>query len=224
MNYDKQYYDLNTNKIPKEQWIVNPNEKYNLLTVISEPFWLTRKTPTKKGKYQNIQYIECKCECGTIYPCRAYKLKNGYYIGCNKCRPKRQSNKIRKGTLANKIGTKLCYSCQKELTINKFYKNKQTKDKLDGRCKNCAYFSYRNKQYGLSESDVIKQCEICNCELLLPNDSNNRCNTITIDHDHKTGKFRGILCNRCNRTLGAINDSIEILEKMKQYLLSKLSI
>jgi len=38
------------------------------------------------------------------------------------------------------------------------------------------------------------------------------------DHDHATGKFRGWLCDRCNRTLGQVKDSRELLAKMIEYL------
>lgn len=40
-----------------------------------------------------------------------------------------------------------------------------------------------------------------------------------IDHDHKTGKVRSLLCNRCNRTLGFIEDNPDLLIKMHDYLL-----
>lgn len=41
---------------------------------------------------------------------------------------------------------------------------------------------------------------------------------LCIDHNHTTGAIRGLLCNRCNRTLGMVNDSIPILSKMITYL------
>jgi hypothetical protein len=39
-----------------------------------------------------------------------------------------------------------------------------------------------------------------------------------IDHDHKTGKVRGILCGRCNLLLGHAADSIEVLDLAIKYL------
>jgi hypothetical protein len=38
------------------------------------------------------------------------------------------------------------------------------------------------------------------------------------DHDHDTGKIRGLLCWRCNGLLGRARDSIEILESAIEYL------
>ena len=39
-----------------------------------------------------------------------------------------------------------------------------------------------------------------------------------IDHCHKTGKVRGLLCNTCNGGIGLLKDSIEIIEKASKYL------
>lgn len=41
---------------------------------------------------------------------------------------------------------------------------------------------------------------------------------LNIDHDHQTGKIRGLLCRSCNHALGLIEENIIILENMKQYL------
>lgn len=40
-----------------------------------------------------------------------------------------------------------------------------------------------------------------------------------IDHSHVTGKIRAVICNKCNTSLGLVNDSIEHLEKLIDYLL-----
>lgn len=39
-----------------------------------------------------------------------------------------------------------------------------------------------------------------------------------IDHCHKTGKVRGILCSKCNTALGLLDDSIDKIEQLKSYL------
>jgi hypothetical protein len=42
--------------------------------------------------------------------------------------------------------------------------------------------------------------------------------TLSVDHDHETGKTRGLLCQRCNTAIGMLKDSIDLLDKAKSYL------
>lgn len=39
-----------------------------------------------------------------------------------------------------------------------------------------------------------------------------------IDHDHQTGKFRGLLCSPCNIALGGFEDKVELVESALEYL------
>jgi len=45
----------------------------------------------------------------------------------------------------------------------------------------------------------------------------------SVDHCHTTGKVRGLLCTKCNRALGLLNDSIETVLRMAKYLRKHLS-
>ncbi|KKN45592.1 hypothetical protein LCGC14_0681570 [marine sediment metagenome] len=41
---------------------------------------------------------------------------------------------------------------------------------------------------------------------------------LAVDHDHKTGMIRGLLCQRCNQILGYFNDSRGFFMKAIRYL------
>jgi len=43
---------------------------------------------------------------------------------------------------------------------------------------------------------------------------------LCVDHDHKTGKIRGLLCNECNRGIGYLKDNPNLLNKGATYILS----
>ncbi len=45
-------------------------------------------------------------------------------------------------------------------------------------------------------------------------------NKIHTDHDHKTGKVRGLLCRKCNLMLGYAEDDPSVLESAAKYLRS----
>lgn len=52
-----------------------------------------------------------------------------------------------------------------------------------------------------------ERCEICGSM-----------GRICFDHDHKTGKFRGWICDRCNVALGMVNENSEILIAIANYI------
>lgn len=70
-------------------------------------------------------------------------------------------------------------------------------------------------KYGISVEDYEMlydrqqgMCAIC----FSPRD------TLFIDHDHKTGQVRGLLCGNCNTALGMLRDSVGILKLAISYL------
>jgi hypothetical protein len=66
------------------------------------------------------------------------------------------------------------------------------------------------EEYDIMYAKQNGVCYICNKEHLR--------RPLNVDHCHVTGKIRKLLCDKCNMTLGLINDSIELLDKFKQYL------
>ena len=110
-----------------------------------------------------------------------------------------------KGHLADRlIYNKQCVECKK-LTDRTSNKKASRKYQL-------------SKHYNLTEVEFkelkIKQqnkCAICTDEL-------GEGHRTQIDHCHKTGDVRGLLCKRCNMMLGNARDDITILENAIRYL------
>lgn len=41
---------------------------------------------------------------------------------------------------------------------------------------------------------------------------------LAVDHCHKTGKVRGLLCYNCNRGIGLLKDDYDIVQRAAEYL------
>lgn len=84
------------------------------------------------------------------------------------------------------------------------------------------------KQFGISLDEYIKmydvqngKCFICNKDGTIHNDGDKgRLTTLVVDHCHKTGKIRKLLCPYCNRALGGFKEDINLLRKAIDYLMS----
>lgn len=97
------------------------------------------------------------------------------------------------------------------------YHNKGGKDKQKKR-------SFKNnlKKYGITPETYKElftkqegKCAICSSsEVSVARRSYN----LFVDHDHGTGKVRGLLCHHCNAGLGQFKDKTESLQKAIEYL------
>lgn len=68
----------------------------------------------------------------------------------------------------------------------------------------------------ISEQD--NKCAICFQHETYINKRLNAPNTLSVDHNHITGKVRELLCQKCNAVLGMSRESIEILLSAIDYI------
>lgn len=108
------------------------------------------------------------------------------------------------------------YSYCKECNSKKF--KKYYKENTE-KCKK----SNLKRKYGITPEDKEKmlenqgyKCAICGEELFLFGSSKKL--TAHVDHDHKTGKVRGLLCKECNTGLGKFRDNTDYLLSAISYL------
>jgi hypothetical protein len=117
-----------------------------------------------------------------------------------------------------------CRKCDKLFPLTYFNVNTSGADPFDQdgyrlrrrECRNCTKMAARGKgeaekiakQLGIPfKAPAGTKCELCNTT-----------DKIVFDHDHTTKKFRGRLCNTCNRSMGCLGDNVEGLLKVLNYL------
>ena len=129
-----------------------------------------------------------------------------------------------------------CKTCGTEKPLEDFKRVGPGGQARMGNCRKCYTLNRRNGQrsgrtwqdihltrrYGISEQDFHeleqKQGHVCAlCKKPEHNGFKGR-TTLCVDHDHETGKVRGLLCNHCNRALGLLYDNVETLQNAIDYL------
>lgn len=148
--------------------------------------------------------------------CKQFKLLNDYYKdntrkcgvqhACKECQ-----NKFKKSSEGQKIVKKYNYSDKNKERRKAI--NKTEKGKLATKNSNLKKF------YGITLNDyneiLFKQGNRCLiCDTTNPGIKG----SFHVDHCHKTGKIRGLLCQECNLGLGKFKDNVSFLQSAISYL------
>ena len=72
--------------------------------------------------------------------------------------------------------------------------------------------------YGLTYEEYEKLLEEQNNTCKICKGVSHNGKSLCVDHDHISGKVRGLLCDKCNRGLGCYNDDISLLLEAINYL------
>ena len=129
--------------------------------------------------------------------------------------------------------TKVCTECGEEFpaTLEFFSKNKLGKHWLQPKCRPCRNSLYRldgrlggekvwedniQRKYGITKEDYTGILEKQNSCCAICGTSGTR--KLCVDHNHDTGKVRGLLCDMCNSALGFFKDSKLTLSSAVEYL------
>lgn len=108
---------------------------------------------------------------------------------CSKCSiPQPETNFSTTGRIGSNWKRKECNACR---TIDS----------------KCSRYKITKEQYFELMNEYNFKCGICYTS-----------DSLCIDHDHITGRVRGILCRTCNLTLGRMNEDTKRLYKMISYL------
>lgn len=162
-------------------------------------------------------------KCGEGKPLTEfYRRRNrptgsGYDSRCKDCakaltREWNARNALR--TDINIPATQVCSWCKQELPGTAFALNRSKAKGIQSIC----YACHRARRYGLAvgqyEQMLTEQGSVCLiCRRPCP-----RGGELSVDHDHATGRVRGLLCQNCNSGLGMFQDDPALLGAAIDYL------
>lgn len=123
-------------------------------------------------------------------------------------------------------GKKRCSGCKRYQSPEAYCSNKNSKDGLNPRCRDCAFEDQLRINFKLTSAQYYKMltdqdgCAICGVE---------SCSTgrrFAVDHDHaccpgtkSCGEcVRSLLCQRCNQAIGLLNDDADRIRRAADYL------
>lgn len=162
------------------------------------------------------------------YKCNIIKLyeafakgnhKGGRQSACKEC-TKEMRDEIKLHNTKNPrplVETKKCSRCKKVKTASKFYQHPTTPSGLHSRCKRCSIEGAREQQvlktYGLTMVQYQNYFDAARGVCGLCGKTPIRSSNLELDHCHKTGKVRGVLCGSCNKGLGFLQDNPDLLRR-----------
>lgn len=154
-------------------------------------FKLTVISKTNKRTTGGSIIYKCKCDCGKIVNVIGVNLRLGrkQSCGCSQY-PKGKESKHWKHGLSHTVK----------------YRTEQTRKSTLKR------FDMSFKEYISILKSQNESCAVCGKSQIANGKS------FAIDHDHKTGIVRGLLCSDCNFMLGLAKDDIKLLLKAINYL------
>lgn len=79
----------------------------------------------------------------------------------------------------------------------------------------CLQKKQRDALYKMLKVEQRGRCAICGQK---EGTENRRATRLALDHDHRTGIVRGLLCSLCNTSLGGFRDSEKLLQRAQEYL------
>lgn len=133
--------------------------------------------------------------------------KSGYRSYCKDCKPDRSA--YHKEWQTNKLAENPDYWREREAV-----RDPETRWKSNRKAALKAKYSLTPEDY---EDMLVSQdgmCAICFREGF--NEATDK--LLAVDHDHETGKVRGLLCQTCNQAIGFLKDDVNLLQNAIHYL------
>ena len=179
---------------------------------------------------------ECRA-CFKVLPLTDFQKKKerpgGRLPRCKQC--VKEEVHIQKDTAVQDTGVKKCSKCKETKDVSQFNKRVNRATGIQSQCKACISASkvydpeksrqWLLKKYGINQeifdellNSQNNSCAICKVHINDAYKDASRKAQLCVDHCHTTGKVRGLLCDKCNRGIGLLQDNLSILKNAVIYL------
>ena len=146
-------------------------------------------------------------------------MREGYKI-CKKCNIEKPLKEFYFREDTKKYRNE-CKECRNKYNLNLYHTNPKQKDNhRKASWKHQIYKAYNLtvEAFRILESKQGGRCAICKRSKEEIKRERKKFYEFSVDHNHKTGKVRGLLCPTCNTLLGHAKDDIQILYNAIEYL------
>lgn len=123
--------------------------------------------------------------------------------------------------------SQVCRTCGIEKDASEFRRNYRRASCLDFNCHECVSHINRLARFGLTPDQYAEMlaaqngaCAICERPERVIDPRSGRVKSLAVDHDHESGAVRGLLCQNCNKGIGNLGDSADILIAAAMYLVA----
>lgn len=172
--------------------------------------------------FDNKKCSKCKIIKNRSFFYNDSQKKNGISSSCKQCKDEQNKSwKIKNPEKDRAIGRELRRRAiikypERYKSYNKTYDLRNRDARLLGARKRKLKnkFNITPEKYNQMLLDQKGKCKICDSE----NTGAKTFKHFPVDHCHKSGIVRGLLCNRCNSGLGNFRDDINNLNKAIKYL------
>jgi hypothetical protein len=142
---------------------------------------------------------------------------------CSKCgeeKPETEFNKNKRNQDGLDYWCRKCYSNYRQQPENKRHQaaaSKERNQKPENKFR--AMNRHRKRKYDLTNEQYNRMSEEQNgCCIICGKHQSELKQPLGVDHDHRTGKNRGLLCKKCNFGIGYFDENINSLENAIIYL------
>lgn len=101
-------------------------------------------------------------------------------------------------------------------TNREYQRSEKCKSRHRG-CRLKRQYKITLKQYDAMFISQGGACSICGCPETIK--LKNIVKRLSVDHNHITGKVRGLLCHKCNQALGLLGENPVVIKSLLEYII-----